>query len=86
MTELTGLSYLGQNIGMAKYTIYAEIRDTRAAIKSLLRGAKSATISSNGGQHSYTRTDLSHLREHLTYLEGKVSRAKLRKRTAPDFS
>lgn len=68
------------------YTIYAEIRDTRQAIRELLQGAKSATISSNGGTHSYTRVDLPMLRDHLTYLEGKASRANVRKRTAPDFS
>ena len=71
---------------MARYTIYQEIRDTRAAIRGLLRGAQSATINSNGGQHSYTRVDLPKLREHLKYLYGLVSRNKVRKRTAPDFS
>ena len=68
------------------YTIYSEIRDTRQAIKELLQGAQSATISSNGGQHSYTRVDLPKLSDHLDRLYGQVSRANVRKRTAPDFS
>ena len=86
MTLLTGFFYFWHDSRMAKYTVYAEIRDTRQAIKELLRGAKSATVSSNGGQHSYTRSSLPELREHLTYLEGKVSRANVRKRTGVDFS
>lgn len=69
-----------------RYTIKAEIRDTRKAIQELLGGAQSATISSNGGQHSYTRVQLPELRIHLDWLYNKVSKKNVRKQVRPDFS
>jgi hypothetical protein len=68
------------------YTLAAEIRDVRRAIQELLRGAQSATVSSSGGQHSYTRVDLDKLEAREKILLARYSRSKNRKRTAPDFS
>jgi len=68
------------------YTLYAELRDIRRAIRELNQGAQSATISSNGGQHSYTRQQMSSLRDQEKIVLGRISRSNIRKRTAPDFS
>jgi len=71
---------------MASYTLYEELRIIRRAIKELNEGAQSATISSNGGSHTYTRQQMFRLREQEKIVLGRISRSNVRKRTAPDFS
>ena len=68
------------------YSIYAELRDIRAALKDLYAGAQSATINSPSGSHSYTKLDMDKLTQRELVLLGRISRANIRKRTAPDFS
>ena len=62
------------------------IRDVNRAIDELVAGAQSATISTPSGSRSYTRPMLPDLRAWRTQLMREYSAAKVRKRTAPDFS
>ena len=68
------------------YSIAAEIRDIRGALKDLYAGAQSATINSPTGSHSYTKLDINALSAREAILLARYSRANCRKRTAPDFS
>lgn len=63
-----------------------EIRETRRAIRELVTGAQSATISTPTGTRSYTRPMLSSLQDHLQWLLRRYSMRNVRKRVAPDFS
>lgn len=67
------------------YSVYAELRDIRAALKDLYAGAASATINSPVGSHSYTKLDMDKLTARETVLLSRISRGNIRKRTAPDF-
>lgn len=66
--------------------IATQIREVRRAIRELLKGAASATVSSPAGSQSYTRPQLKDLMEYERQLRRDLSMAKVRKRTQPDFS
>lgn len=58
----------------------------RQAIRDITTGAKSATVSSPAGQHSYTNHDLPVLYAREKELLSRINRSQLRKRVYPDFS
>lgn len=65
--------------------IASEVRSLRAAMKALEAGAQSATVSTLGGQRSYTRPDLKAMHEREKDLIRQYYRAGMRKRVAPNF-